>query len=51
MWREMIFFKLNVVECQGMLHGEILPFITEIIDREMIFQRDSAPIHTITTTK
>ena len=34
-----------------MLHGEILPFITEIIDRETIFQRDSAPIHTVATTK
>lgn len=44
---EIIFVKdkLNAVGYQEMLHGELLPFITEI------FQRDNAVIYTATTRK
>ena len=53
MLSEIVFIKgkLNTIGYQEMLHGELLPFITEIEEKKRIFQRDNASVRTIATTK
>lgn len=43
--------KLSSIEYQEMLHGKLLPLITEIEDKKTIFHEKNALIRTAITTK
>lgn len=52
MLNEIVFVKrkLNAVGYQ-MFHGELLPFITEMEGKKIIFQRNNAPLDKAVSTK
>lgn len=42
--------RLNAASYQNLLHDHLLPFITLIEDKNVLFQQDNAPCHTASTT-